>query len=87
MVGELRAYPQPVLSKVFGDSTEYVWYPRAELSNYFPHTHRRWLYGVCRGQSHEPLRPRTLPQSIGCGKNFLGPEKLSTCRQVRSVGW
>lgn len=25
---------------------------------------------------------KTIPQSIGCGKNFLGREKLTTVEQV-----
>lgn len=28
------------------------------------------------------MRPRQLPQSLGCGKNFLGPAKLTTQEQV-----
>lgn len=31
------------------------------------------------------MRPRQLPQSLGCGKNFLGPAKLTTKEQVVHV--
>ena len=41
-----------------------------------------WLYEICQGIDHEPIRTRTITQSIGCGKNFLGPEKLKTAQQV-----
>ncbi len=41
-----------------------------------------WLYETCRGIDHEPVRLRTITQSIGCGKNFTGPEKLKTSQQV-----
>ena len=33
----------------------------------------------------EPVRSRHLPQSLGCGKNFYGPAKLTTTKQVESV--
>ena len=42
-----------------------------------------WLYDLCRGDDHEPVRPRKLAQSIGCGKNFRGREKLDTVQKVR----
>eukprot|EP00731_Ephydatia_muelleri_P024747 Em0016g1018a len=41
-----------------------------------------WLYMICRGVDNEPIRSRLLSQSIGCGKNFNGPEKLSSVQQV-----
>ena len=31
---------------------------------------------------HEKVKSRHLPQSVGCGKNFLGPEKLNSAEQV-----
>uniref|UniRef100_UPI00358DFDDF DNA polymerase eta n=1 Tax=Myxine glutinosa TaxID=7769 RepID=UPI00358DFDDF len=42
-----------------------------------------WLYDVCRGLEFEPIRPRNLPKSIGCSKNFNGPEALDTREKVR----
>ncbi len=41
-----------------------------------------WLYGLCRGEDSEPVRVRTLPLSVGCGKNFPGKNKLTTPKQV-----
>ena len=45
-----------------------------------------WLYMICRGVDNEPIRSRLLSQSIGCGKNFNGPEKLSSVQQVGPPG-
>lgn len=45
-------------------------------------TFRSWLYDMCRGIEHEPVRPRYLPQSIGCSKNFPGKTALATQQQV-----
>ncbi|XP_077991128.1 DNA polymerase eta-like [Glandiceps talaboti] len=42
-----------------------------------------WLYGVGQGIEHEPVRPRQLQKSIGCGKNFPGKTSLSTRQQVK----
>ncbi|XP_065831259.1 DNA polymerase eta-like isoform X2 [Oscarella lobularis] len=42
-----------------------------------------WLYNVCRGLDNEPVRPRQLPKSIGCSKNFPGPTKLVSHEQVK----
>ena len=41
---------------------------------------------ICRGMDNEPIRSRLLSQSIGCGKNFNGPEKLSSVQQVGPPG-
>lgn len=42
-----------------------------------------WLYRLCRGEDSEPVRVRTLPQSIGCGKEFPKKHRLTTAKQVR----
>lgn len=41
-----------------------------------------WLYDLCRGVEHEPVKPRQLPKSIGCSKNFPGTSALVTQKQV-----
>ena len=41
-----------------------------------------WLYEMCRGVDHEPVSSRQLAKSIGCGKNFLGKERLDTKEKV-----
>ena len=43
---------------------------------------RSWIYDSSRGYCNEQIRVRTIPQSIGCSKNFSGPEKLTTKDEV-----
>ena len=43
---------------------------------------RSWLHEICQGIDHEPVRIRTIPKSISCGKNFPGREKLNTAQKV-----
>lgn len=40
------------------------------------------VYWLCRGIDHEPVRVRQLTQSVGCGKNFRGAQKLKTKADV-----
>ncbi|KAJ8044503.1 DNA polymerase eta [Holothuria leucospilota] len=42
-----------------------------------------WLYRTCRGFEDEPVRPRQLPKSVGCSKNFLGKSCLNTVEKVK----
>ncbi|XP_070578564.1 DNA polymerase eta-like [Ptychodera flava] len=42
-----------------------------------------WLYEIGRGIEHEPVRPRQLTKSVGCGKNFPGKTSLATKQQVK----
>lgn len=42
-----------------------------------------WLHEISHGIDHEPVRPRQLSKSIGCGKNFPGKGKLATGEQVK----
>ena len=44
--------------------------------------YRSWLYQVCRGVDNEPVKPRRLAKSIGCGKVFPGTELLDTEEKV-----
>lgn len=44
---------------------------------------RQWLYDLCRGIEFEAVKPRQLPKSIGCSKNFPGKTSLATKEQVR----
>jgi hypothetical protein len=50
---------------------------------FFVHVCSTWLYDVCRGREFEPVRPRQLSKSCGCGKNFLGKSKLISKKKVR----
>ncbi|XP_032717974.1 DNA polymerase eta isoform X3 [Lontra canadensis] len=42
-----------------------------------------WLYAMCRGIEHDPVKPRKLPKTIGCSKNFPGKTALATQEQVQ----
>lgn len=42
-----------------------------------------WLALLCQGQDGEEVKERELPKSIGCGKNFRGPDILDTEDKVR----
>lgn len=42
-----------------------------------------WLALLCQGQDGEEVKERELPKSIGCGKNFRGPDMLDTEGKVR----
>ena len=54
------------------------------LISYFSfHACSTWLYDVCRGREYEPVRPRQLSKSCGCGKNFPGKSKLISKQKVR----
>lgn len=38
---------------------------------------------MCRGIEHDPVRPRKIPKTIGCSKNFPGKTALATREQVQ----
>lgn len=40
------------------------------------------VYWLCRGIDNEPVRPRQLPKSVGCSKNFQGKEMLANKSDV-----
>ncbi|XP_060610015.2 DNA polymerase eta [Anolis sagrei] len=54
-----------------------------QLQTHFGDKTGSWLYDLCRGIEHEPVKPRQLPKSIGCSKNFRGREALVTQKQVQ----
>ncbi|XP_059501080.1 DNA polymerase eta isoform X2 [Stegostoma tigrinum] len=58
-------------------------FPESQLHSVFGEKTGNWLFDLCRGVEFEPVRPRHLPKSIGCSKNFLGTEALSSCEQVK----
>uniref|UniRef100_A0A8D0BL72 DNA polymerase eta n=1 Tax=Salvator merianae TaxID=96440 RepID=A0A8D0BL72_SALMN len=55
----------------------------AQLFSKMPISSISWLYDLCRGIEHEPVKPRQLPKSLGCSKNFNGKEALITQKQVQ----
>ncbi|XP_078251657.1 DNA polymerase eta-like, partial [Rhinoraja longicauda] len=58
-------------------------FSQAQLHTSFGVKTGSWLFDLCRGLDFEPVRPRYLPKSIGCSKNFMGKEALTTCEQVK----
>ncbi|KAM6956307.1 DNA polymerase eta [Aplochiton taeniatus] len=63
-----------------GDLTRFS---RAQLEQHFGDKTGPWLYDMCRGIEFEPVKPRQLPKSIGCSKNFPGKSSLATKEQVQ----
>nr|AAI15308.1 Zgc:136881 [Danio rerio] len=63
-----------------GDLTRFS---RAQLEQHFGDKTGPWLYDLCRGIEFEPVKPRQLPKSIGCSKNFAGKTCLRTKQQVQ----
>ncbi|CAF98622.1 unnamed protein product, partial [Tetraodon nigroviridis] len=54
-----------------------------ELFSSLPIGKIQWLYDLCRGVDFEAVKPRQLPKSIGCSKNFPGKTSLATKEQVQ----
>ncbi|KAI4875787.1 hypothetical protein NFI96_018331 [Prochilodus magdalenae] len=63
-----------------GEVTEFT---RGQLEGQFGEKTGQWLYDLCRGIEFEPVKPRQLPKSIGCSKNFPGKTSLGTKTQVQ----
>ncbi|XP_007545335.1 DNA polymerase eta isoform X2 [Poecilia formosa] len=55
----------------------------AQLGQHFGEKTGQWLYDLCRGIEFEAVKPRQLPKSIGCSKNFPGKTSLATKQQVQ----
>ncbi|XP_041644587.1 DNA polymerase eta [Cheilinus undulatus] len=63
-----------------GDLTGFT---KAHLEQHFGEKTGQWLYDLCRGIEFEAVKPRQLPKSIGCSKNFPGKTSLATKEQVQ----
>ncbi|XP_031162644.1 DNA polymerase eta [Sander lucioperca] len=63
-----------------GDLTRFS---QAHLGQHFGEKTGQWLYDLCRGIEFEAVKPRQLPKSIGCSKNFPGKTSLATKEQVQ----
>ncbi|TRY60043.1 hypothetical protein DNTS_010086 [Danionella cerebrum] len=63
-----------------GDLTRFS---RKQLEQHFGEKTGTWLFDLCRGIEFEPVKPRQLPQSIGCSKNFPGKTCLASTQQVQ----
>ncbi|XP_028279142.1 DNA polymerase eta [Parambassis ranga] len=66
--------------KNMGDLTRFS---QAQLGQHFGEKTGQWLYDLCRGVEFEAVKPRQLPKSIGCSKNFPGKTSLATKEQVQ----
>ncbi|KAK7901856.1 hypothetical protein WMY93_018625 [Mugilogobius chulae] len=62
---------------------ELTQFSQAQLGQHFGEKTGPWLYDLCRGIEFEPVKPRQLPKSIGCSKNFPGKTSLATKEQVQ----
>ncbi|XP_060100467.1 DNA polymerase eta [Heteronotia binoei] len=60
-----------------------IHFSESQLQTRFGDKTGSWLYDLCRGIEHEPVKPRQLPKSIGCSKNFPGKSALVTQKQVQ----
>ncbi|KAF7667942.1 hypothetical protein LDENG_00039260 [Lucifuga dentata] len=58
-------------------------FSQAQLEQQFGEKTGHWLYDLCRGIDFEAVKPRQLPKSIGCSKNFPGKTSLTTKEQVQ----
>ncbi|XP_042358787.1 DNA polymerase eta [Plectropomus leopardus] len=58
-------------------------FSQAELGQHFGEKTGQWLFDLCRGIEFEAVKPRQLPKSIGCSKNFPGKTSLATKEQVQ----
>nr|XP_048699514.1 DNA polymerase eta isoform X2 [Caretta caretta] len=56
-------------------------FSESQLQTHFGDKTGSWLYDLCRGIEQEPVKPRQLPKSIGCSKNFPGKAALTTQKQ------
>ncbi|XP_052048077.1 DNA polymerase eta isoform X2 [Apodemus sylvaticus] len=77
--GKLGASVIEVLGvEYMGDLTQFT---ESQLQSHFGEKNGSWLYAMCRGIEHDPVKPRQLPKTIGCSKNFPGKTALATREQ------
>ena len=50
----------------------------ARLRERFDDKTARWVHEMARGLDEDPVKERELPKSVGCSKNFRGPQMLDT---------
>lgn len=62
---------------------ELTQFSQAQLGQHFGEKTGQWLYDLCRGIDFEAVKPRQLPKSIGCSKNFPGKTSLASKEQVQ----
>ncbi|ELW66006.1 DNA polymerase eta isoform X2 [Tupaia chinensis] len=77
--GKLGASVIEILGvEYMGELTQFT---ESQLQSHFGEKNGSWLYAMCRGIEHDPVKPRQLPKSIGCSKNFPGKTALATREQ------
>uniref|UniRef100_A0A2K6DRQ8 DNA polymerase eta n=1 Tax=Macaca nemestrina TaxID=9545 RepID=A0A2K6DRQ8_MACNE len=79
--GKLGASVIEILGvEYMGELTQFT---ESQLQSHFGEKNGSWLYAMCRGIEHDPVKPRQLPKTIGCSKNFPGKTALATREQVQ----
>ncbi|XP_014443319.1 DNA polymerase eta isoform X5 [Tupaia chinensis] len=79
--GKLGASVIEILGvEYMGELTQFT---ESQLQSHFGEKNGSWLYAMCRGIEHDPVKPRQLPKSIGCSKNFPGKTALATREQIQ----
>ncbi|XP_032195967.1 DNA polymerase eta isoform X1 [Mustela erminea] len=79
--GKLGASVIEILGvEYMGELTQFT---ESQLQSHFGEKNGSWLYAMCRGIEHDPVKPRKLPKTIGCSKNFPGKTALATQEQVQ----
>ncbi|KAM4835292.1 DNA polymerase eta isoform 1-T2 [Thomomys bottae] len=79
--GKLGASVIEILGvEYMGELTRFT---ESQLQSHFGEKNGSWLYAMCRGIEHDPVKPRQLPKTIGCSKNFPGKTALATREQVQ----
>ncbi|XP_004605878.1 DNA polymerase eta isoform X1 [Sorex araneus] len=79
--GKLGASVVEVLGvKYMGELTQFT---ESQLQSHFGEKNGSWLYAMCRGIEHDPVKSRKLPKTIGCSKNFPGKTALATQEQIQ----
>ncbi|KAK2113761.1 hypothetical protein P7K49_008027 [Saguinus oedipus] len=79
--GKLGASVTEILGvEYMGELTQFT---ESQLQSHFGEKNGSWLYAMCRGIEHDPVKPRQLPKTIGCSKNFPGKTALVTREQVQ----
>ncbi|EPY76700.1 DNA polymerase eta isoform 4 [Camelus ferus] len=77
--GKLGAAVIEILGvQYMGELTQFT---ESQLQSHFGEKNGSWLYAMCRGIEHDPVKPRQILKTIGCGKNFPGKTALVTREQ------
>ncbi|XP_028903301.1 DNA polymerase eta isoform X2 [Ornithorhynchus anatinus] len=58
-------------------------FTESQLQSHFGEKTGSWLFAMCRGIEHDPVKPRQVPNTVGCSKNFPGKTALATEEQVQ----